>query len=327
MSDAERFATLFDGLKIAHGTGRGEWVKRPLRPQDWVDHLNGRGPGIGVAPLREDNTVRFAAIDLDEPDFDAAREMQRYIPGASFVERSRSGNAHVWVFFSAACPAWLAMGVLREATLAAGKRGVEVFPKNWDFERVKYGNYINLPYHGDQRPILRDPGDVEPFQDSWYPDEQAARERSAKEYPLNEFLESAQESLNDPDDWHRRASLMQIEPPSNKRSATFGQQPNLHSCAERIIDGTAGVVSEGHQNATLFMLAKCLTNWEQVDHDEALDLLWTTASELFDPVPPRREVVRILSNVERARYTSTGCDDPLVQPYSDPRCPIANPRS
>lgn len=145
---------------------------------------------------------------------------------------------------------------------------------------------------------------------------------------LNEFLEIAQESLNDPNDWHRRAGLMQIEPPSNKRNSdAFGTQTHLHSCAARIIDGTAGVVSEGHQNATLFMLAKCLTNWEQVDHDEALDLLWTTAVELFEPVPSKHEVARILANVERARYTSTGCDEPLVQPYSDPRCPIANPRS
>ena len=95
-----RFRRLFDGLSTAFGTGKGEWVKRPPRPEDFVDHLNGHGPGIGIGPLRPDNTVKFAAIDLDEPDFEAARAMQQYIPGASWVERSRSGNAHIWVFFS-----------------------------------------------------------------------------------------------------------------------------------------------------------------------------------------------------------------------------------
>jgi hypothetical protein len=305
-----RFAALFDGLKVAHGTGRGQWVKRPLRPDDWIKHLNGEGPGIGVAPLREDNTVAFAAIDLDEPDFAAAKEMQMYIPGKSFVERSRSGNAHVWVFFDKAAPAWLAMGVLKEATLAAGKKGVEVFPKNWDFARVKLGNYINLPCHGDERPIL-----------NWF-------EGREERYCLEAFIAEAERTANDPDDWAKRASMMQIVPPSERKtSAEFGTQKNLHSCAERIINGEAGIVTEGHQNATLFMLSKCLTNWEQVDHDEALDMLLAVADDLFDPVPPRREIVRILNNVERGQYTSTGCDDPLVQHLSDPACPIANPRS
>lgn len=306
-----RFAALFDGLKVAHGTGRGGWVKRPLRPEDWIDHLEGKGPGIGIGPLREDNTVAFAAIDLDEPDFEAAREMQRYIPGASWVERSRSGNAHVWVFFDKACPAWLAMGVLREATLAAGKKGVEVFPKNWDFARVEFGNYINLPYHGRDRPILTGgEGDYHPPME------------------LEWFLDNAERSRNDPDKWLVRAELMQLTPPAERKaSAQFGTQRNLHSCAERIISGEAGPVGHGHQNAVLFMLAKCLTNWELVDHDEALDLLVTTAEDLFDPVPSKAEIRRILGNVERAQYTSTGCDDPLVQQFSDPNCPIANPRS
>lgn len=308
-----RFAALFDGLKIAHGTGKGQWIKRPLRPDDWIAHLRGEGPGIGVAPLREDNTVAFAAIDLDEPDFEAAREMQMYIPGTSWIERSRSGNAHVWVFFDKACPAWLAMGVLREATLAAGKKGVEVFPKNWDFARVKLGNYINLPFHGSERPIVGYSGD---------------QGKGLSEMSLDGFLRLADQTRNDPDDWAKRASMMQITPPSERKaSAQFGTQKNLHSCAEHIISGEAGPITSGHQNAVLFMLSKCLTNWEQVDHDEALDMLLSVASDLFDPIPPRSEIVRILNNVERGQYTSTGCDDPLVQLFADPNCPIANPRS
>ena len=304
-----RFAALFDGLKIAHGTGRGQWVKRPLRPEDWIKHLQGQGPGIGVAPLREDNTVAFAAIDLDEPDYDAALEMQRYIPGESWLERSRSGNAHLWVFFESACPAWLAMGILREATLAAGKKGVEVFPKNHDFERVRFGNYINLPFHGESRKVYFDIKD----------------ESSA--FSLEEFLDRAEASRCDPVDWERRAALMQINPPSaRKETAQFGTQKNLHICAEHVMSGEAGPLTEGHRNAVFFMLAKCLTNWEQVDHDEALDMLLSINDDLCDPPESRRELSRILSNVERARYTSTGCDDPLVQPFAHPDCPIANPR-
>lgn len=327
---APRFAALFDGLKIAHGTGRGEWVKRPLRPEDWVKHLQGHGPGIGVAPLREDNTVAFAAIDLDEPDFNAAREMQQYIPGTSWIERSRSGNAHVWVFFKSACAAWVAMGILKEATLAAGKKGVEVFPKNWDFERVRFGNYINLPYHGDSRPILcgRTAASTAGCdKHARRPGGQVICSCNAP-LPLEEFIDAAESNRNDPVDWERRAALMQIVAPSERTDrAEFGTQRNLHVCAERIISGEAGPLTEGHRNAVFFMLAKCLTNWALVDHDEALDMMRSVNADLCDPPEADSELRRILGNVERARYTSTGCDDPLVAPFADPNCPIANPRS
>lgn len=309
-----RFAALFDGLKAAHGTGRGQWVKRPLRPDDWVAHLQGEGPGIGVAPLREDNTVAFAAIDLDEPDFEAARDMQRYIPGVSWVEKSRSGNAHVWVFFSKACPAWLAMGVLKEATLAAGKKHVEVFPKNHDFSRVRLGNYINLPWHGQSRPIQMQGAEHE---GDWY-------DLSTE---LGQFLADAEATRNDPDDWQRRAALMQIGPPSERaRSATFGQAKTLHICAQHVIEHAEdNPVVEGHRAIVFFNLAKALTNWEQVDHEEALDIMRDV--NRCSPTPaPDFELRRILRNAEEKQYTSTGCDDPLFGPYSHPDCPIANPR-
>ena len=324
-----RFAALFDGLKVAHGTGRGQWIKRPLRPEDWVRHLQGQGPGIGVAPLREDNTVAFAAIDLDEPDFAAARAMQEFIPGQSWVEKSRSGNAHVWVFFDKACPAWLAMGILKEATLAAGKKGVEVFPKNHDFARVQLGNYINLPFHGSERPVLCHKTAVSAGSCGvLHPAGVGGQMDSACNFPLTleQFVDAAEKTRNGPVSWERRAQLMQIAPPSARTtSAEFGSQKNLHICAEHVLSGAAGPIPDGHRNAVLFMLSKCLTNWELMDHDEVLDQLLTFNAELVDPPAPEREVRRILANVERGQYTSTGCDDVLVQSFAHPSCRIANP--
>jgi hypothetical protein len=305
-----RFAALFDGLKIAHGTGRGQWIKRPLASRGLDQAPAGRRPGIGVAPLREDNTVAFAAIDLDEPDFDAAREMQQYIPGTSFMERSRSGNAHVWVFFETAYArrGW-PWACCKEATLAAGKKGVEVFPKNHDFAASSWATTSTCPTTATA--VTSSSGGACPHRRSRW------RSSSA----------SAEAGKNDPVDWERRAALMQITPPSERKtSATFGAQKNLHSCAERIISGEAGPLTEGHRNAVFFMLAKCLTNWDQVDHDEALDIILSVNADLCDPPESRRELLRILTNVERAQYTSTGCDDPLVTPFADPNCPIANPR-
>lgn len=312
--DAEvirKFMALHSGLDIAFGTGDrpGRWIKRPPTADDFARHLRGEGNGIGIAPLRPDNHVMFAAIDLDEPDFAAAREMQSYIPGASWLERSRSGNAHVLVYFKEPLEAWIAMGMLKAATEAAGKPSVEVFPKNWDFERVRLGNYINLSFHGDQRPILNP-------------------QEGERNLTLEEFVTEATALRTDPRDWRKRAAFLMLEDPSKReRSQEFGEQANLHICADHILSGDAGLIPHGHQNNVLFMLSKALTNWKSCDHDEALMLLRSAAAELFVPTPPDAEVQRVLANVERAQYTSTGCDDPLVQPFTHPNCPIAHPRS
>jgi hypothetical protein len=297
-----RFRALFQGLDTAFGTGKGQWIKRPPRPEDFINHLAGRGPGIGIAPLRPDNTVMFAAIDLDEPDFTAAREMQTYLPGQSFIERSRSGNAHVWVFFSAPIEAWVPMGVLREATLAAGKKHVEVFPKNHDFSRVRLGNYINLPFHGQERPVLI--GDDQQF-------------------ALSSFLDYAESTLNDPAAWVTRATVwLQLTPPSErKHTSEFGTQERLHICAEALVSGETAPPAPGHRANVFFMLAKCLTNWTGCDSDEALEYMRTVNNSSPDPIEDS-EIRRILGNAEAGRYTSTGCDDPVVEPYTHPDCPI-----
>jgi hypothetical protein len=307
--NVSRFMRLHAGLDIAFGTGQGRWIKRPPTLEDFSAHLSGRGPGIGIAPLRPDNTVKFAAIDLDEPDFDAAREMQKYIPGVSWIESSRSGNAHVWVFFDSPVAAWVPMGILKEATIAAGKDHVEVFPKNHDFAKVKLGNYINLSYYGTSRPILDMSG---------YPD---------THYQLEPFLDAAEQSLNSPRKWEQKADWLMISPPESRaRTQEFGSQKTLHICADHIISGDAGPVTEGHRSIVYFCLAKMLTNWEQVDHDETVDIM-RSVNEMSAPDSiSDSELLRIVGNAERGQFTSTGCDDPLFAPYAHPSCHIAHPR-
>lgn len=311
----EQFIGLFGGLDHvrrigAFGTGRGQWIKRPLRPDDVVDHLAGRGPGIGIPPLAPDNTVKFAAIDLDEPDFDAALEMRDMLPGTAWIERSRSGNAHVWSFFREPIEAWVAMGIMKEATLAAGKTGVEIFPKNHDFSKVRFGNYVNLPWHGAERPILlvANTGEMVPWN-------------------LEEFLEHAHANLNDPAEWRKKAKWLLISPPDQREhSSDFGESENLHICGEWLIENAeSNPVLQGHRNCVYFSLAKMLSNWKHCDHDEALMIMRSVNAASPDRVPDY-ELRRILSNAERGRYTSFGCDDPLFTPYAHPDCPIANPK-
>lgn len=324
----QRFIDLFGGLDRineigAFGTGAGQWVKRPLRSQDVVKHLEGEGPGIGIPPLGSDNCVMFAAIDLDEPDFDAAREMQKFLPKPTFIERSRSGNAHVWAFFREPLEAWVAMGILKEAVEAAGKTSVEVFPKNHDFSRVKFGNYINLPYHGEERPIVRE------VLDGGLLPRPAGVPLPVGELQIDQFLTEAYEGRHDPEAWRKRARWLLLEDPATvraNRTVEFGKSERLHRCAEYIITNAEdNPVVEGHRNAVYFALAKMLSNCSLFDHDEAFDLM----KQVNDASPdkaPISELRRILNNAERGQYTSTDCDNPLVIPYSDPECPIAHPR-
>lgn len=313
---ADSFIDLFGGTSRirelgAFGTGRGEWIKRPLRLSDVIEHLRGDGPGVGIAPLGPQNDVMFAAIDLDEPDFEAAQEMQSYLPGVTFLERSRSGNAHVWAFFSKPIEAWVPRGLMAEAVLAAGKTGVEIFPKNHDFSKVKFGNYINLPFHGYERPIIDN-----------------VLGGGGGEMSLDTFLALAGgDRRNEPEDWRKRARWLMIGPPEAREStAEFGTRKGLHRCAEYIIEHRDdNPITEGHRAAVFFSLAKMVSHYEGFDHDEALMIMELVNESAPDPIPSS-EIRRILGNAERGEFTSTGCDDPLVQPFADPSCTIANPR-
>lgn len=309
----DRFAGLFSGLDEAFGTGAGRWIHRAPTNQDWIAHLAGTGAGMGIAPLMPDNKVNFAAIDLDEADFDAARLMQTFVPGPSFIERSRSGNAHVWVFFEEPIEAWIPMGVLREVTLAAGKEHVEVFPKNHDFARVKLGNYINLPFHGSDRPILFESDDPEV--------------PGLLPFSLEAFLDEAEDAKNKPQDWRVKAQWMMLKAPEDRpRSQEFGKQRTLHICAEHILSGDAGPVTEGHRSVVYFSLAKMLLNCEMYDEEETVDLLRALNEDSAPDSIPDDELLRIIGNASRGQYTSTGCDDPLFAPFAHPNCHIANPR-
>ena len=296
------YIKLFRGRTDAWGSGRGEVIRGTLGAHLFDDHLCGRGDGLGIFPLLDDGTVYFSVIDLDEPDFEAAKSMQELLPGQTWLERSRSGNAHVWAFFSAPCEAWVARGLMREATVAIDKPLVEVFPKQDRLLEGMVGNYINLPYFGETRPMI----------------DCANRE---------EFLERATALRNDPESWRVRARFVGLEAPEDReRSSEFGEQAQLHPCAEHIIaERFNNPIREGHRNSVYFNVAKQLLNWKGIDEDEAWDLLVELEGASPDRIP-ERELRRLFHNAQRGEWTSTGCDDPLMSPYILPDCPIVRYR-
>lgn len=325
---APRFAALFDGRKDAYGVNKGgvrriaaQWESEPgvLWNDLYYRHLTGK-EGIGVFPVRNDNTVKFAAIDLDEPNFELAITLAEFLPGHVWIERSRSGNAHIWTFFAEPVPAWAARSILKTATFGAGRPEVEVFPKQAELREGMVGNYINLPYFGEERPMVWATGD--PVIDLRL---QAHLDSFEGAYSLDAFLHDAEPRLNDPEEWVRRARAIGAEPPGRRREESeFGTRGAVHVCATYMLEHKDdNPLASGHRHVVLFNLAKMLLNCRDYDEADALTILEGYNEAGTAPLG-HHELEQIVANAARGGWTSTGCDDPLMAPYVSPDCPIAH---
>ena len=79
----------------------------------------------------------------------------------------------------------------------------------------------------------------------------------------------------------------------------------------------------GHRHVVLFNLAKMILNAQDYDIEDALLVVESYNQAGDDPVSPN-EVRTMVNNAARGRWTSTGCDDPVMAPYISPDCRIAH---
>jgi hypothetical protein len=311
LEQAAAFGKLFDGRKDALGLDRGGVERLADGYRDWTrlyaDHLRGLvAAGIGVFPVRDDETVLFAAIDLDEPNFELAAVFAGDLPGTQWIESSRSGNAHVWTFFDEPLECWAAKAVLRAACVLNGRPDVEVFPKQDGLREGMVGNYINLPFYGDTRPILNDMRNPE------------------STLTLEEFLDYAEKRRSSAEEWRRRARALGASPERRAQGGeVFGERNSLHQCAKHIFDHREdNPLQVGHRAVVLFALAKMYANCRHYNEDETFDFV-NAVNEAGEQAVPESEVRRFVANAYRGEFTSTGCDDPLMADYVSPQCGIA----
>lgn len=161
---------LFDGLDRAYGTyqitekdgeklaGKGRTMQQPVTQDIWELHLSGER-SIGIIPIRDDNTVLFAAIDVDIYPLDH-KELEAKVKSLNLplvVCRSKSGGAHLYLFISP--PGAMSESVrpkLAEWAAELGYSGVEIFPKQDEIRnKDDVGNWINMPYFGGDDDDLR----------------------------------------------------------------------------------------------------------------------------------------------------------------------------
>lgn len=163
MSLAQQFYDLFLGQTRAYGTyelstdkkgnkvvGKALTIRETLTPEVWEGHLAGK-QGIGIAPIDDQSNCTWAALDIDNYDGLEHRTIAKRLADEKlplFVCRSKSGGAHVFIFFKQALAGAIVRAKLSEIAAHLGVGGCEIFPKQGTVlaERGDLGSWINMPY-------------------------------------------------------------------------------------------------------------------------------------------------------------------------------------
>ena len=166
-----RFARLFTGFPDRFGRfeiypdqtsvkleGEATTAKGSPSVTDWRAHLEGTA-GIGIIPLLPDDTIRFAAIDVDTYDGPPGWHQRiarriRHLPVA--CTESKSGGLHIWLHSAEGLPARLAVEFLKKIRFTLGLPDAkEIFPKQVSRQSDQdVGNWINSPHFGDTRRVI-----------------------------------------------------------------------------------------------------------------------------------------------------------------------------
>ena len=159
----DKFKSIFLGLEIAYGQyqpgergengkqkGKAFIVRKNVTDDLWKNHLEGKGPALGIIPITENNDCRWGCIDIDEYDLNHLSLIQsiRSFNFPLIICRSKSGGAHLFLFTKENIPASLMQSKLKQFAKALGYEGSEIFPKQTEIlvERGDTGNFLNLPY-------------------------------------------------------------------------------------------------------------------------------------------------------------------------------------
>ena len=162
----DKFQALFKGSIKAHGSwevidlknGRAKTIKRGPTIEDFTKHIDGRA-GLGIVPIGPDYKCYFGAIDIDDhkktknTSIDHAKLAIKIatLGLPLIVCKSKSGGAHCYTFVKEPIPASEMITNLHKWGRTLGYKSIEIFPKQSELGEGQIGNWINLPYYGNER--------------------------------------------------------------------------------------------------------------------------------------------------------------------------------
>jgi len=141
-------------------------VKASLTTDIWEQHLKG-DKIIGCTPLVNEDRVRWGVLDVDVyQESNTIEDILKSVKEHNLpfvVCRSKSGGAHVYLFFSEEVSAANVIDKLKSFSAFFGQGACEIYPKQPKISNrkddSKYGNWINMPYSGN--PTLQYAFDIE----------------------------------------------------------------------------------------------------------------------------------------------------------------------
>ena len=285
---------LFQGYEKAHGQfevkrhnekgkaeGRAITLRGPAVQADWDQHIVGKGSGLGVIPLCDDNTILWGCIDIDVIGIDhtALEDQCKKLELPLVVARSKSGGAHLFLFFKEPAPATVARDALEGWAAALGHGGCEVFPKQVArYNETDMGNWLNMPYYDADRTVRYAVKDGKPLD-------------------LNDFVEHAeafQITLG------QLADIKVVAPDTKNKEGSplnqgdFVDGPPCLQLLQKQGGFPEGTRNDGLYNVAVYLRKRFPDDWQ--DHLQRYNVL------MSDPPLGLNEVNNIVKSIGRKDY-------------------------
>ena len=286
-----KFKNIFEGLKIAYGQyqkgdreengkqkGKAFIVRKQVTDDLWKNHIEGKGPALGIIPITESNNCKWGCIDIDEYNLSHNDLISRIrnLKLPLVVCRSKSGGAHVFLFTKDFVPAIRMQKTLKKMAKSLGHEGCEIFPKQTEIlvERGDTGNFLNLPYYNGTSGL------------------RFALDDNGKAASLESFYSMYDKYVQD--------KLEEIKVEETKVLDAFPDGP---PCLNKLAIQGFG---EGARNNALFNIA---VYYKQAKPDSWQDELVKANQNYVTPPLSNSEVQQLIKSVSRKGYDKYRCKD------------------
>lgn len=272
------------------------WEQGAPTGLQWEQHLKAE-KGIGIVPIRDDNKVKFMAIDLDVQAMEslglsledvAASIEEHKLPFV--VCRSKSGAAHIYLFFTHFVDAKKVREKMSDIADFLGYRvnGTlpEIYPRTSFISIEDMGSYINMPYFGGEESL------------------RYALAPNGSKMSIQVFLARAEYLQT------TAKAFLGWEAPSSIESRVQ-EIVSRGPCCLQTLYGTG--VPEGQRNTVMlqFFLLFSKTNGSEME-----DLLGYVNHHCFKPPMPAREIAIMVKSAKAKDYNyncSSSCFADICQ--------------